>query len=107
VIGSVTFAAGLAAFWLTPFVPALAFLAAAPLGYVLYEIAGRYRPRAALPLLAAALTGPVASRSRSSGSVEYTSTSLRASTSFCCAIPARGPSIAPPREGTGRRGSYT
>ncbi len=54
------FVPALAAFWLAPFAPVLPFLAVAPLGYLLYEIAGRYRPRAALPLLAAALTGPAA-----------------------------------------------
>ena len=54
------FAAALAGFWLAPIAPLLPFLAAAPLGYVLYQVAGRYPVRIGLPVLAVALTGPAA-----------------------------------------------
>jgi len=52
--------AGLAGFWLAPFAPLLPFLAVAPLGYALYQVAGRYPARVGLAALAAALTGPAA-----------------------------------------------
>jgi len=54
------FAAALAGFWLAPAAPLLPFLAVAPLGYVLYQVAGRYPARIGLPALAVALTGPAA-----------------------------------------------
>jgi signal transduction histidine kinase len=54
------FAAALGGFWLAPAAPLLPFLAVAPLGYVLYQIAGRYPARIGLAVLAVALTGPAA-----------------------------------------------
>ena len=54
------FTCALVGFWLAPLAPLLPFLAVAPLGYVLYLVAGRYPARSGLPMLFAALTGPAA-----------------------------------------------
>jgi signal transduction histidine kinase len=57
---SLGFVAALAGFWLAPVAPLLPFLAVVPLGYVLYQIAGRCPARIGLPVLAVALSGPAA-----------------------------------------------
>ena len=53
-------AAASAGFWLAPFAPLVPFLAVAPLGYALYQAAGRYPVRTGCAVLAVALTGPAA-----------------------------------------------